>query len=154
MKRSPSRKAEFVRALVKGATPEGAARRIGVTRETAYQWRRADPAFAKAWATATDRKVELVESILFRMAKRWDLGAVIFFLKSYRPEVFNRRQQISVGGDPELPPIGLDVSQNLVIYLPANFRDKAERNDEVPEDAQPTIEGQTPTNDGEDEAAA
>jgi hypothetical protein len=134
MKVSSARKATFCEALVKGQTPETAAKAIGVDRRTIYRWRDADAEFSRAWAEARERKIEVVENTLYRMAVEKDLGAVIFFLKCHKPEVYNRRQVIEIGGTPGNP-IGIEVDQRVFFYMPPNGRDLPE-----PEEG-PVIEG-------------
>jgi hypothetical protein len=140
MKVSAAKKALFCETLVRGGSTAGAAQAIGVDRSTVFRWKAADPAFAEAWDTARDTKVDLVETTLYRMAMQKDIAAVIFFLKSHRPEVYNRRMQIAVGGDEENPLI-VDHAHRIasdepwVIMMPPNGRDQPE-----PETEAPTIE--------------
>jgi hypothetical protein len=77
MKVSAAKKQTFVEALVRGQTPEGAAKAIGVNRMTAYRWRAEDKVFAEQWAEACARKVEAVESVLFQQAMGGEAWAVI-----------------------------------------------------------------------------
>lgn len=144
MKVSGDRKRKFCEALVRGGSPETAARSVGVDRATAYRWRGADATFAERWDEARDRRVEAVETVLYRMAMQQDLGAVIFFLKSHRPEVYNRRQVVAIGGDPD-DPIGVhhtgEVRSKVHFYIPTNGRDKPER-DEVPNVIEGAAEGE------------
>ena len=123
MKASASRKQSFIDALARGAPPEIAARSIDVDRATVYRWRASDRSFAERWDDARDRRVELVEGVLFRSAMNGDVTAMIFFLKSHRPDVYNRRQIVSICGDPDAPPIGVAVDERVRFYLPRNFRD-------------------------------
>ena len=127
MKVSSARKAAFCEALVRGQTPEGAAKMAGVDRATAYRWKAADPAFAEQWDDARERKVEMVETTLYRMAVEKDLGAVIAFLRAYKPEVYNRKMVVAVGGDPNAPPVSVD--HRAMIYplqVRAQIEGKAE----------------------------
>jgi hypothetical protein len=150
MKVSAERKAKFIDALARGAPPEAAARSIGVDRRTANRWKAADPGFAEQWREAQDRKIELIEAVLFRQAMGGDLGAICFFLRANRPEIYNRRQVIALGGDPDAPPIGV-ATNNVIFYMPSNGRDQPEaEGDDV--DAAQTIEGEA--SDTNDEAAA
>lgn len=124
-----------------GARPAGgaAARWAGVSRTTAYNWKSAGPALAAQRDEARECKIEKFETTLHRMAMEKDLGAVIFFLKSHRPEIYNRRQLIGIGGDPDAPPIGVvqhSDEERVVFYHPINGRYQ-------PEAEPPTIEGTT-----------
>jgi hypothetical protein len=144
MKVSAARKKSFVEALVRGAAPEGAARSIGVDRATAFRWKDADATFAEQWDEARDRRVEAVETVLYRMAMQQDFSAVIFFLKSHRPEICNRRQVVAISGDPDNP-IGVhhsgEVRSNINFYIPTSGHDKPER-DEVPNVIEGAAEGE------------
>jgi hypothetical protein len=127
MKLSGERKRLFCDAIVRGLTPDSAAQAIGVGRTTVYRWKRNDPAFAEQWREAWDRKVEVVENVLYRMAVEKDLGAVIFFLKSHKPEVYNRRQVVAIGGDPDNPLLVHrtgDPDEVVHFYMPSNGRDR------------------------------
>ena len=128
---SAEKKRAFVDAMVRGQPPALAAQLIGIDRVTAYRWRAADPAFAEAWIEATETKVEMVENQLYRMAMNGDIAAVIFFLKSNRPTIYNRRMEIAVGGDADSPLVvdhlhHGDVGDPWVIMMPENGRDRPE----------------------------
>lgn len=140
MKVNAAKKELFCEVLVRGQSPAGAARAIGVDRATVYRWRAVDPEFAEAWDTARETKVEMVETVLYRMAVEQDLGAICFFLKAHRPELYNKRMLIGLGGDPDNPLSvnhGIDDSEPWVIMMPENGRDRPD-----PDTATgPTIEG-------------
>jgi hypothetical protein len=150
MKVGKERKDRFCAALVGGASPALAAQAVGISRGTAYAWKASDAAFAAQWDEACAHKIENVETQLYRMAMEKDLGAVIFFLKSHRPEIYNKRQLIGIGGDADSPPINVvnhDSDERVFFYLPKNFRDEPE----VLPNESTTIEGER---DADDEAAA
>jgi hypothetical protein len=151
MKMSLARKQAFCEAMVRGQTPEVAARTVGVDRATAYRWRAADAAFAAAWEDARERKIEAVENILYRQAMAGEAWACIFFLKCHKPEIYNRRQVIALGGDLDNPLTIArtgEVGSNVHFYMPANHRDEPERDGDAN-----AIEGQI-NGEGDDEAAA
>jgi hypothetical protein len=108
MKISAARKAQFCEAMFKGHTPEGAARAIGVSRRTAYNWKAAAAAFAAQWDEVREIKVENVDTMLYRMAMEKDLGACTAFLKACRPEVYNRKRVVAIGGDPGASPVTVE----------------------------------------------
>jgi transposase len=97
MKVSAAKKQAFCDLLVHGQTPEGAANAIGVGRSTVYNWKAEDKAFAVRWNEARERKIEAVENVLYQMAMEKDLGAICFFLKAHRPELYNRRTLVLEG---------------------------------------------------------
>ena len=70
-----------------------------------------------------------------------NLLACIFWLKSHKPSVYNRKQVVAIGGDPDGPPISVEADERVFFYMPSNGRDRPEP-DEAP-DEPPTIEGTT-----------
>ena len=75
--------------------------------------------------------------MLYRKAFEGEAWAVCYFLRGHRPELFNRRQLIGIGGDPDAPPVGIHQTRdNIHFYLPINGRDRPEVLDEA------AIEGQ------------
>jgi hypothetical protein len=105
MRQTNAKKEAFCEAIASGLRPEEAARSAGITRSTAYRWRDESPEFVAAWADAELRSVEEIESVLFTMAKEKDLGAVCFFLKSRKPERYNRKY-VTLAGDADAPITG------------------------------------------------
>jgi hypothetical protein len=86
---SPKRRAIFLEMIGAGLTIEKAAKAIGVTRETCYQWRRTDPIFRQEWEAAIDISTDQVEAGLFKSARDGDVTAAIFLLRSRKPEIYN-----------------------------------------------------------------
>lgn len=135
MKLSAEKKRKFCEALVRGQTPDLAAQAIGINRATAYRWRDSDPNFAAAWLDAREHKTEVVENVLYRKAVAGEAWAVCFFLRGHRPELFNRRQQIALGGDAEAPPIDVvhavagEGNDRVMFYYPDNGRHLPARDD-------------------------
>ncbi len=100
-KLTPKRRKVFLEMLGAGLTIEKAAKAIGVTRETCYQWRRADASFREDWEAAIDISTDQVEAGLFQSARDGDVTAAIFLLRSRKPEVYNpnlviRRQMLQL----------------------------------------------------------
>ena len=74
--------------------------------------------------------------------KTWPATArSIFLLRSRRPNIYNRSTRVDLGGDPNAPPIGIEVDERVHFYMPTSGRDQPE----VIPDEQPvgpiTIEG-------------
>ena len=61
-------KAKVIETLAKGLSPSAAAAAAGVARQTIYQWRDTDAAFAEAWDSAWDQGTDLIEDIALRRA--------------------------------------------------------------------------------------
>lgn len=71
-----------------------AARAADVGRQTAYDARAVDPAFARAWDDAIEESVDAVQDAAFQRAMADSDTLAIFLLKSHRPSVYNRPQQV------------------------------------------------------------
>lgn len=89
----------------------------GVSRRAAYDWRGADPEFAKKWEKALDRGTDALEDEAVRRAvdgvdkpvymggkflkiKEYSDTLLIFLLKCRRPEKYRDRQEVVVHGQP------------------------------------------------------
>jgi hypothetical protein len=124
----------FLETLAKSPNVSAAARAAGVSRESAYKHRKADPDFALAWddalAESTDELVgecyrrarEGVEEPVFHNGEecgsklRFSDTLAIFLLKAHRPDVYVDRikQDVHTTGDP---------GEVVRIFLPHNGRD-------------------------------
>lgn len=120
----------MLRLLAKGHSVAQAAAAIGCERGTVYGWRSSDDELRIAWDDAVDQATEVIKSVLYKKAKGGDLLACIFWLKSHKPSVYNRKQVVAIGGDPDGPPIGVSVDERVIIYMPSNMRDQPERLEE------------------------
>jgi hypothetical protein len=71
--RSPEICAALLAWLAKGYLPGVAAQKVGITRVTAYKWRKGDPEFAEAWDEAVQMGDDLLEqAIRNRAAEGYD----------------------------------------------------------------------------------
>jgi hypothetical protein len=61
---------------------------------TAYDWRKADADFAKAWDAALEAGTDVLEDIALQRAKLQSDTLIIFLLKARRPEKYKERSQI------------------------------------------------------------
>jgi hypothetical protein len=86
---TPKRRAVFLEMIGAGLTIERAAKAIGVTRMTCYQWRRTDAQFRAEWESAIDDSIEKVETGLIEAAAGGDVTAAIFLLRSRKPDIYN-----------------------------------------------------------------
>ena len=136
--RTAQRETAFLRLLARGHSVAQAAAAIGCQRRTVYDWRTSDDVFRLAWDDAVDQATEAIESVLYKKAKGGDLLACIFWLKSHKPSIYNRKQVVAIGGDPDAPPIAVEVD-NVYFYMPANHRDAPEVLDETA-DLEGTVE--------------
>lgn len=73
-----------------------AANVIGISRDTAYEWRNKDSEFASKWqeviTLAVDKKVDLAEDKLFEQVLKGNITAIMYTLRRYKPEVYDRRR--------------------------------------------------------------
>lgn len=109
-------KVRFVRRLAETGNVAASCRRVRVTRSVAYEWREADPAFAKLWdealeiatdaleAEARRRAVQGWKEPVFHQGKR--VGAIRKYsdrmleilLKGHRPDKFRERVDMKHSG--------------------------------------------------------
>lgn len=59
----------FLTYLRKGHLPKIAAEAVGISRTTAFNWKREDPEFAKAWDEAIDEGTDLLEEAIIKRAR-------------------------------------------------------------------------------------
>lgn len=60
----------------------------GIHRDTAYFERQRDPEFAREWAEALDRGVDMLEDVAKQRAFEGSDTLLIFLLKAHRPKVY------------------------------------------------------------------
>ena len=119
--RTPKKRAAFLAELAARGNVSDAAAAAGVPRQTVYDWRAADPAFAAAWDAALDQAADTMEREAFRRAVEGveepvygrvakdsdgEIGRItkysdtllIFLLKGARPEKYRERQQVEHAG--------------------------------------------------------
>jgi hypothetical protein len=88
-------KKEFLEVLRNKCSVYHAAKQVGVSRKTVYQWRHQDLEFASEWESTIEDAVDTVESSLYERALAGDTTATIFFLKGNRAK-YRDRVQIDV----------------------------------------------------------
>jgi hypothetical protein len=124
---TPKQREAFLRMLRNATSVSDAAAAIGVARRSVYRWRVDDEAFRSDWDDATETITENIESALAKAALGGDTVSMIFWLKSHRPDVYNRKQVVAIGGDENAPPVavvnGQLQSAGPVFILPDNRRD-------------------------------
>ena len=117
----PRRKRAFLHVLAQTVNVARACRNAGIPRRTAYDWRDADPDFARRWNDALDDGIDLLEAELHRRAFEgvekpvWHKGEQVgttrhysdalamFLLKAHRPERYRDNYRA-----PEAAPAGAD----------------------------------------------
>ena len=89
-------RAKFLLALAQGWSVTKAAKAGGIPRQTAYNWREADEAFARAWDDAIEAGTDMLEDVAIKRAKAKSDTLLIFSLKARRPEKFKDRSAVEV----------------------------------------------------------
>ena len=106
---TPEKLATFLRHLEESGSVSFAAERTGIGRNTVYELRKVDPAFARGWEKAVAMAVESLRDIAIVRARDgterelWRRGRPVgtireydnrllqFLLRALQPEVFSRR---------------------------------------------------------------
>jgi hypothetical protein len=99
----------FLDKLGKRANVSEAADVAGVSRFTAYEWRKKDAAFAEAWGDAIERAVDGLEDKAWTRAETESDTLLVTLLKAHRPEKYRERHDLTSGGEKLPAP---------VVYLP------------------------------------
>ena len=90
-------KRKVIKALSEGVSPTAAARTIGVSRTTLYDWRDKDQEFLAAWEEAREQSADMYEDRLHELAMGdRNPASVIFQLKNRRPEKWRDRHEVAV----------------------------------------------------------
>ena len=113
MKLTPEKLTAFCAALAETCNVGRACAAVGISRQTAYTWREADPDFALAWERAMKAGLLALEDEAHRRAfegtdepvfyKGDECGSVrkysdtlaIFLLKTRRPDLYRDRQDVT-----------------------------------------------------------
>lgn len=119
-KKSPALMEKFLHELRQGMTPKEAALTCGISRPTAFSWKREDEAFRAAWIDAIDEGTDLLEKEARRRAvdgvdkpvyqggelvghvREYSDTLLVLMLKGRRREVYNteRHEHTGDGGGP------------------------------------------------------
>jgi len=92
----------FLKALETSPNVRRAARLVGIGRQTAYDEKAADPAFARSWDEAIQGAVDDVEEAAFNRAGLESDTLAIFLLKCHRPEVYAEKRPGNTGDGSQL----------------------------------------------------
>lgn len=125
-------RSKFLEALASGFSVTGAAEQAGIHRGTPYDWRNADPEFAKAWQIALDAGTDRLEDEAWRRAVEgserpvFQMGAqvgktreysdllLIFLLKGRRPEKYRDNSKLEVTGNVTLTALVQEAAQRRI----------------------------------------
>jgi hypothetical protein len=133
--RTTERDAIFFEEFGRTANVSTAAALAGYSRTSVYEWRRADPEFAKQWENADKVSTENLETALYNRAvfgvtktepmmwqgriihyketTDYSDTAAIFLLKARNPEKYRERIEINVNWRAELKQIGVNPEEYL-----------------------------------------
>lgn len=98
MKVTPQKQAKFCEKLAEGWSVTAASKAIGVTTKTAYEWRKKDAEFAKAWDDAIESGTDALEDEAQRRAMNTSDVLTIFLLKGRRPDKYRDRVDAHISG--------------------------------------------------------
>lgn len=95
-------RAAFVESLAKTGQIARSARAAGITRQTAYAWRKSSPEFAKAWDVALEHAADMLEDVAIQRATRPSNPSdslLTLLLKAHKPEKFRERSDVQITAD-------------------------------------------------------
>lgn len=116
MKLTPEKLTAFCAALAETGIVARACKAVSITRQTAYEWRREDPAFKKAWEEALEIGISALEDEAHRRAfrgvperhykngelidttRKYSDTLAIFLLKAHKPDRYRERHDITHSG--------------------------------------------------------
>jgi transposase-like protein len=102
-------KARFLVALADSMTITTAARKVRISRETAYKWRSQDRKFAEGWQDAREGFADEVEDLIWKRAKGGDTRCLLRVAERVRPDAWCRNRQ-EIGGE---NPVEIRLSEQL-----------------------------------------
>jgi hypothetical protein len=117
--RTAKRRDIVLDAIAEGLTVGEAARRAGISRRAVFEWKAADPEFARDYEVAFEAGTDSYEAEARRRGFNGSDALLIFMLKCRDPQRFNRRM-IAIGGDPDAPPVA--VTSGAWIYPRAEMQ--------------------------------
>ena len=88
--RTPESERKFLAALGVGKSIAAAARAAGVGRQTVYDWRDTDPAFAIRWDGSLETGTDYLEDLALKQAKKGSERLLLALLRARRPERYAR----------------------------------------------------------------
>jgi hypothetical protein len=125
--RTPKKRRLLLETVAGGLSITAAARRAGVSRRAVYDWRDADPQFARELEDAFEEGTDRISDEVFRLGRQpGNLAGLIFLLKQRDPRRFNQKMvELHVSGDPNNP-VTVDHQHTLgrgrLLILPSNDR--------------------------------
>lgn len=127
--RTPKNRAAVLAALTKGWSVHGACRQAGIGPRSYYDWRDADPEFRVDADAAMEAATDHLEDVARHRAIDHSDLLLIFLLRSRRPHIYNQKQAVMLGSDPNAPLVVHQTGspdETVHIHMPTNFRDRPE----------------------------
>ncbi|MDP1965325.1 MAG: hypothetical protein Q8K93_24335 [Reyranella sp.] len=90
---TPAKLGDFLRHLEDSGSVSAAAARAGIARNTVYQRRKADPAFALGWKKAMEMAAEMLRDRAIARAHEGDNRLLMFLLRTLKPEIFGQARR-------------------------------------------------------------
>lgn len=85
-----------IKAIAEGKGAAGAAKEVGVTRRTLYNWRAQNEVFRQRWDDAQESLTDEIERTAMQKAiTGQDTALLIFLLKTRRRDIYQERQEIT-----------------------------------------------------------
>jgi len=90
--------------------------KVGISRNTFYEWKKADPEFNRAISEEDESLLDFAETMLFKAIKEGKTPELIFFLKTKgQKRGYIEKQRIDVSSDrPDLSGLTLDEMKAIV----------------------------------------
>lgn len=144
----------YLAALAKDGNVSAACRAAKVSRQAAYNTRRDDEAFRKAWDTALEDFVDGLELTAVKRARKRSDKLLIVLLGAHRPEKYARRLHIKQSGSLDLnhdsalaravlhDPAAAELAGQLLERMAPRLRDAGGTG--VPGESGPVDSGQAP----------
>ena len=85
---------KFLEGLERGLSVTQSCRAAGISRQTAYELRNTDDTFKESWDQALDVAIDVVGNKLRETALAGKVVAMIFYLKSARPEKYRETRAL------------------------------------------------------------
>jgi hypothetical protein len=90
---TPAKLATFLRHLEESGSASFAAERAGIGRNTVYERRKVDPAFASGWRNAVAMAADSLRDRAIARARDGDNRLLMFLLRTLRPEIYGQARR-------------------------------------------------------------
>src|SRR5215467_8556318 len=116
-KRIATGKTRFLKHLRACGSVTVAAARAGLGRTALYEWRQADPEFAREWVEASELAYDDLEAGILERAKNGSDTLAIFVAKARWPQ-YRERYERSIKNDPEIRALVSGIAAIIKEFVP------------------------------------